>query len=113
MGLVLVVRFPAWNCLNHEEDFLTESDDPFWPWIFSIVQMKNIVYAESKEGRYFHSQFQRRIIFVIFYGNDRLPGNTKLFRQVFLPQFSVFSEFFDIILHRPLSRQSYGWSHTA
>ena len=47
--------------------------------------MKNVIYVYSKELGYFHGQFQCWIIFIIFYCNDRLSGDTKFLCQIFLP----------------------------
>ena len=74
--------------------------------------MKDIIYTYSKKLGYLHGQFQRRIILIIFYGNDRLSRDAEFFCQIFLPQFSVLSKFFDIILHPPPPLRSFAWFHT-
>ena len=50
--------------------------------------MKDIIYTYSKKHGYLHGQFQRRIILIIFYGNDRLSRDAKFFCKITLLYYS-------------------------
>lgn len=64
-----------------------------------FFQGKDALHRLTEQPRHLHGKFERRVVFIVFHCDNRLPRYPQQVRHVLLPQAARLAQFFDAVLH--------------